>query len=296
MDKMRPAITLFITLAVIVALLALVGITFGYLSEARAKAQDKSALIEANLIYADVSSAVSRYVGKKPTIGTLKNIYNIPISIRESKGPFSLLAACTAARAAVPISWLRTNGGSKMQSRYNIASSIIEDTGVQNRLKDTEKLKDMISDVLNSKNVYNFGKEARLKRRKNYLSWVEFKKILDDYYLKESDANVYKVNWKSYFSFGEGYREIDGSFLSAKLISIIFSIDEKIVEEDFKSGHLKKFLYENGADMELYNSDIFAKKAVVAMECSANYAFGKGSYSLKFRYINGKVEGFEFVQ
>ena len=293
---MRPAITLFITLAVIVAMLALVGITFSYLGEARAKAQDKSALIEANLIYADVSSAVSRFVGKKPTIGTLKNIYNIPISIKESKGPFTLLAACTASRAAIPITWLNSNGGSKMQSRYNIASLIIEDAGVKNRLKDTEKLKNMISDVLSSKNVYNFGKEARLKRRKDYLSWVEFKKILDDYYLKEADANVYKVSWKSYFSFGEGYKEIDGSFLSSKLISIIFNIDEKIVEEDFKSGHLKKFLYENGADMALYNSDIFAKGAVAAMECSANYTFGKSNYSLKFRYINGKVEGFEFIQ
>lgn len=296
MVKKRPAITLFITLAVIVALLALVGIVFSYLSEARAKAQDKSALIEANLIYADVSNAVSRYVGKKPTIGTLKNIYNIPITIKESKGPFSLLAACTAARAAVPITWLATNGGSKMQSRYNIASAIIEDIGVQSRLKDTERLKSMISDALNSKYIYNFGKEGRLKRRKDYLSWIEFKKILDDYYLKEDDKNIYKVAWKSYFAFGQGYKEIDGNFLSAKLISIIFGIDEKIVEEDFKSGHLKQFLYDNGADMELYKSDIFAKKAVAAMECSANYTFGKGSYSLKFRYINGKVEGFEFVQ
>jgi len=296
MVKKRPAITLFITLAVIVALLALVGITFGYLSEARAKAQDKSALIEANLIYADVSNAVSRYVGKNPTIGTLKNIYSIPITIKERKGPFNLLAACTAARAAVPITWLKSNGGSKMQSRYNIASAIIEDIGVQSRLKDAERLKNMISDALDSKYVYNFGKESRLKRRKNYFAWVEFKKILDDYYLKEGDANVYKVPWKSYFSCGEGYQSIDGNFLSAKLISIIFGIDEKIVEEDFKSGHLKQFLYNNGADMGLYNSDIFAKSAVVAMVCSASYSFGKGSYSLKFKYINGKVEGFEFNQ
>ncbi len=296
MVKKRPAITLFITLAVIVALIALIGIVFGYLNEARAKAQDKSALIEANLIYADVSNAVSRYVGKSPSIGTLKNIYNIPITIKESKGPFSLLAACTASRAAVPITWLKSNGGASMQSRYNIASAIIEDIGVQSRLKDTERLKSMISEALDSKYSYNFGKEARLKRRKDYLSWVEFKKILDDYYLKEGDENVYKVPWKSYYSFGEGYKEIDGNFLSAKLVSIIFGIDEQIVEENFKSGHLKKFLYDNGADMELYNSDIFAKKAVVAMECSASYTFGKGSYSLKFRYINGKVEGFEFNQ
>jgi len=84
--------------------------------------------------------------------------------------------------------------------------------------------------------------------------------------------------------------------LSSKLIAIIFGIDENIVAEDFKSGNLKSFLLNNGADMELYNSNLFAKKAVVAMSCNANYSFGKGSYSLKFKYINGKVEGFEFNQ
>ena len=296
MVKMRPAITLFITLAIIVAMLALVGVTFGYLSEARAKAQDKAALIEANLIYADVSEAVSKYVGKTPSTGTLKNIYNIPITIKESKGPFSLLAACAPARAAVPIAWFGTKGGAKVESRLNIASAILEDIGLKYRFKDTEHLKEMLSKALDSKYITTFGKEARLKRKASYFGWIEFKKILDDYYLKEADANVYKVNWKQYFSFGENYKAIDGNFLSSNLIAIIFGIDEQIVAEDFKSGNLKKFLLDNGADLELYNSGLFAKKAVVAMECSANYTFGKGSYSLKFKYINGKVEGFEFIQ
>jgi len=296
MVKMRPAITLFITLAVVVAMLALISVTFGYLSKAREKAQDKAALIEANLIYTDVSNAVGRYVGKKPSIGTLKNIYNIPITIKESKGPFNLLAACTPAHAAVPITWFSVKDGAKSESRLNIASLILENIGTQQRFKDTERLKDMIIKAVDSKYITNFGKEARLKKRASYLGWIEFKKILDDYYLKENDSKVFTVNWKQYFSFGNYYKEIDGNFLSSKLIAIIFGIDENIVAEDFKSGNLKSFLLNNGADMELYNSNLFAKKAVVAMSCNANYSFGKGSYSLKFKYINGKVEGFEFNQ
>ena len=296
MVKMRPAITLFITLAVIVAMLALVGITFNYLSEARSKAQDKSALIEANLIYADVSSAVNRFVGKKPSTGTLKNIYNIPITIQESKGPFSLLAACTPARAAVPITWFKTTGGAKMQSRLSLAEQVLDEIGLKYRFKDTEKLKTMLSNTLESRYSVNFGKEARLKRNPNYFGYVEFKKVLTSYFLSENDSNVFKVNWKNYFAFGEDFKAIDGNFLSSKLVAVIFGIDEKIVEEDFKSGELKRFLLNNGADMEIYNSDIFAKSPVVAMECSATYSFGKGSYSLKFKYIDGKVEDFEFNQ
>ena len=131
MVKMRPAITLFITLAIIVALLALIGVTFGYLSKARAKAQDKAALIEANLIYADISYAVNKYVGKTPSTGTLKNIYNIPITIKEKKGPFSLLAACVPIRAAIPITWFIA----KTENRVNIATTILEDIGLKIDLK-----------------------------------------------------------------------------------------------------------------------------------------------------------------
>ncbi len=296
MVKMRPAITLFITLAVIVAMLALVGIIFSYLSEARIKAEDKSALIESNLIYADVSNAVRRFVGKKPSTGTLKNVYNIPITIQEEKGPFSLLAACTPARAAVPITWFKTTGGAKTESRLSLAEQVLENIGLKYRLKNTEKLKTLLSNALDNKYETEFGKESRLKRKVNYFSYTEFQKVLTQYFLSENDKNVYKINWKNYFAFGEGFKSIDGNFLSSSLVAMIFGIDERIVEEEFKSGELKKFLIDNGADMEVYNSDIFAKTPVVAMTCRATYSFGKGSYSLKFKYIDGKVEGFEFNQ
>jgi len=296
MVKMRPAITLFITLAVIVAMLALVGITFGYLSKAREKAEDKAALIESNLIYADAANAVSKFVGKKPSIGTLKNIYKIPLAVNEKKGPFRLLVACSPARAAIPITWLREDGGAKREQMFSLASAIFEDIALRNRFKDPNLLKNMLAEAIANKNSVNFGESARLKKAKEYFGWVDFLKVLDNYYIKEGDGNIYKPNWRNYFSFGKEYKAIDGNFLSAKLIAIIFNIDEQIVKEDFKSGYLKRFIIENGLDIELYNSKIFAKSAVVALTCNANYSFGKGSYGFKFNYIDGKVEGFEFIQ
>jgi len=296
MVKMRGAITLFITLAVIAAMLALVGITFTYLSKARERAEDKSALIESNLIYADASNAVSRFVGKKPTVGTLKNIYEIPLTVKEKKGPFSLLVACSPARAAIPITWLREDGGASREEMYNVATVVLDAVALQNRFKDEGRFKSMLSKAISSKYNLMFGEESRLKKERDYFSWGDFKKVLDEYYLKEGDSNIYKPNWRYYFSFGKEYKEIDGNFLSSKLISIIFNIDEQIVQEDFKSGHLKEFLIENGLDLNLYNSKIFAKKAVVALTCNANYSFGKGGYAFKFNYTDGKVEGFEFLK
>ncbi len=296
MDKNRPAITLFITLAIIAAMLALIGITFGYLAEARLKAEDKAALIEANLIYADASNAVSKFVGKNPSVGRLKNIYKLPLTVSEKKGPFTMLIACTPAQSAVPISWLNDRGGAKSEERLSLATLVFDNLALKYRFKDSNRLKRMISDALNSKQSLNFNEESRLKRAKGYFSELEFKKILDSYSIEESDKEVYRANWGNFFSFGKEYSSIDGNFLSSKLISIIFSIDEQIINEDFKSGNLESFLNENGADMEIYNSKLFAKGAVNSLSCSVNYSFGKGSYSFKFNYIKGKVEGFEFIQ
>ncbi len=296
MDKMRPAITLFITLAVIAAMFVLMGVIFSYLEQARSKAEDKVALIEANLLYADVIGAVDKYVGKKPTVGTLKNIYDIPLSVREKKGPFNVLAACTPADAAVPITWFETTGGAKRESRITIANQVFDEIALEYRFKDPNRLKDMLIKALDSKEVVNFNTKGRLQRQKHYFGLSDFKKLLNSYSIAEGDTRVYNVNWSYYFAFGREFKAIDGNFLSSKLIAIIFGIDEQIVNEDFKSGHLKKFLEENGADVALYKSELFAKGAVVAMQCSVNYSFGKGSYSFRFNYNNGKVEGFEFIQ
>jgi len=296
MVKKRPAITLFITLAVIVAMLALVTIVFGYLSEARSKAQDKAALIQANVIYADSVDTLKGFIGKKPTINILKNIYTIPLTVQEEKGSFSMIIACAPTNAAVPITWLTQKGGAKEQDRFNLALRVFEDITVKADLREPSTLLDLISKTVDSQNEISFGTKSRLNRPKKYLGYDEFKKILNEYRLKTNDDKVYKVHWNLYFSFGAWYSEIDGNFLSSKLISIIFGIDEQIVQEDFKSGELKKFLEDNGADIDLYNSDMFAKTAVSAMKCTINYTFSKGNYSFSFKYNNGKVDSFEFVQ
>jgi len=296
MVKKRPAITLFITLAVIVAMLALVAIVFGYLSEARAKAQDKAALIQANVIYADSIDALKRFIGKKPTNNILKNIYTIPLTIQEEKGNFNMIVACTPSHAAIPITWLSHKGGAKEQNRYNLANRVFEDITTQARLKEPSTLLDLIAQAVDARQNISFGVEGRLNKAKRYLSYSGFKKVLNEYRLKTNDSRVYKIHWNLYFSFGQWYGAIDGNFLSSKLIATIFDIDKQIVQEDFKSGELKSFLQNNGADMDLYNSEIFAKKPVAAMRCSTTYTFAKGSYSFSFKYNDGKVDSFEFLQ
>ena len=297
MVKKRPAITLFITLAVIVAMLSLIGIVFGYLSEAKTKARDKSALIESNLIYADAVDTLKGFLGKKPSKGVLKNIYNVPLSVSQTNGSFSMMVACSPSCAAIPITWLSQKGEKRLERRrFSEARRVFEDITTKARLKDPELLLSLISKTIDSSEQVFFGVSGRLKHSKNYLSYEEFAAILAEYRLQSDDERVYDIAWQSLFAFGEECKVIDGDFLSSKLISLLFGIDEQIVQEDFKSGELKEFLQNNGADMDLYYSGLFAKsnEVVVAMQCNISYTFANGSYSFSFKYNDGKVGSFEF--
>ncbi len=295
MVKKRKAITLFITLAVIVALLALVGIVFGYLSKARKEAQDKAALIQANIIYADASNTLAKYLGKKPSNGILKQIYSIPVAIKEQKGSFNMMLACAPSHAAVPITWLK-EPTAKRQDKFSVASILFDKIALDANIKDPQYLLKLIQDSISSNYKVDFGVESRLKRRGNYLNYSNFLAILNEYNLQKGDANVYNAKWQEFFSFGEEYNEIDSNYLSANLVSYLFDIDKQIVQEGFTDNNLKRFLEENGADMELFNSKVFSKGVVVAMKCTINYAFGKGSYSFDFEYTRGRVHGFEFYK
>ena len=295
MVKKRPAITLFITLAVIVAMLSLVGIVFSYLSEAKTKARDKSALIESNLIYADAVDTLKSFLGKKPSKSTLKNIYTVPLSVSQTNGSFSMMVACSPACTAIPITWLSQKGEKTLdRRRFGEASRVFEDITTKARVRDAALLLSLISEAIDNNEQMLFGVAGRLKHSRNFLSYKEFLSILADYRLQNDDKKVYDIDWKSYFTFGEPCKVIDGDFLSSKLTSLLFGVDEEIVQEDFKSGHLKEFLQENGADMELYHSGLFAKEPLVAMECTINYTFANGNYSFSFKYNNGKVSSFEF--
>ena len=56
---MRSGIVLFITLSVIVAMLALVGVIFSYLDKVKQNASNSAAIIQANLFFADTNNAVN---------------------------------------------------------------------------------------------------------------------------------------------------------------------------------------------------------------------------------------------
>ncbi len=307
MVKMRRGVTLFITLSIIAAMLALLGVVFNYLETARSEAEVKASLIQGNLLYADAKSAIRRLLGKTPKNSTYKTFYTTPLAIAAQDGEFGAMIRCAPVADRPNIAWLGMDGDRNRQYHFEVAEKIYEAITDKANLRNPSGLHEMILDALKRKKLARFNILSNINKKKGTISLREFQSILDAYRYESDDDKVYTIPWQTYFAFGEDMGKIDSNFIRPEVLAEIFDIDLRLVQGDdgFAMGDsLKDFLEENGLDMTLYDwkhtskntvYELFAKKHPVdAMECSINYAFREGQYAFRFGYINKRVVDFEF--
>ena len=305
---MRKGVTLFITLSIIAAMLAMLGVVFGYLETARSQAEIKASLIQGNILYADARSAIRRLLGKTPKTNTYKTFYTTPLAIAAEEGEFGAMIHCAPIADRPNIAWLGMDGDSNHQMHFEVAEKIYDALTERTNLRDPSGLHQMILDALKRKKMMRYNILSNINKKKGTISLREFQSILDAYRYEADDPKVYAIDWPSYFAFGKDLGKIDSSFIKPEVLSVIFDLDMQLIrgQDGFEMGDsLKDFLEENGADLSLYNwkrkrgrttYELFAKGAPVdAMECMISYAFRDGQYAFRFRYINKKVEDFEFA-
>jgi len=303
MVKMRRGVTLFITLAVIAAMLGLVGIVFTYLETARSKAEVKASFIQGNLLYADAKSAIRRLLGKTPKNGTYKTFYTAPLTIATENGEFGAMVHCSPLADRPNIAWLGMDGRRNRQAHFEIAEKLFEALTDKANLKDPAMLHDKLIEALKHTKQMRFNILSNINKKKGTISSREFQSILDAYRYEADDPKVYTVPWKTYFAFGTDLGKIDSNFIRPEVLAEIFDINLRLIQGDdgFKMGDsLKTFLDTNGLDTSWYDlkppREVFAKKQPVdAMQCSVNYGFRDGQYAFRFAYINKRVDHFEFL-
>ncbi len=299
---MRSGVTLFITLAIIAAMLGLLGIVFKYLETARKEAEVKASLIQGNILYTDVKTAIRRLLGKKPKTSTYKTFYTTPLAIASQNGEFGAMVHCSPIADKPNIAWLADDGVRNRQAHFEIAEKIFDMLTSRANLRNPGGLHDMIVDSIKRKKLKRFNILSNINKKNGTISLRQFRSVLDSYRYEEDDDRVYQVPWQTYFAFGTDLGKIDSDFIAPEVLAEIFDIDLRLVqgEDGFAMGDsLKRFLDENGLDTTLYElkppKEVFAKKQPVdAMRCSVNYGFREGQYGFGFDYINKRVENFEF--
>jgi len=301
MKRGRRGVVLFITLSIIAAMLAMVGVIFAYLDKSRENASYASALIEADLLFSDSIHAIDTLLKKAPKDKeakktVLNTLYLAPMTLQaeENEAMFTTLT-CQPLDRGVNINWLGLENNSSAQQRYTLSQVVFDTLVEQYNIRNAAQLLSRIKGAIGGTVSEDAGEQAGLARKKGIIKLSQMEEIARDYRFAADDAAAEKIEWGKYFSFDKDGEKIDGSFLSAELISILFEIELEAVREEWSEGSdLKGFVSGQGGDVALLNGKIFSGEPIARMECRINYGYQGSVYAFGFEYLEGKAEQFEF--
>ncbi|MBN2824378.1 MAG: hypothetical protein JXQ76_03560, partial [Campylobacterales bacterium] len=260
---MRKAIALLITLTVIAALVALMGVAFSYLDKAKQDSLHSSAIIQANIYYADMGRTLDELLKGKDAADVLSVLYLAPQTIQEKEGEFFVSIGCEPLNNGIDINWFGLQNDTKNQKRYSIVAKLFDTIANEYNLDDDSKLLEFIMEDIEGKN-----EAIRLKQKKGIISSKQFNTILNRYFVETGDTKVFNVPWKQYFTFVSPTSNVDSKYVSASLIALLFDMDSNTVKEEWMEGEdLATFLSNNGANMEMYDKEIFSNALLKRMKC-----------------------------
>ena len=302
MRKMRKGVVLFITLSVIAAMLALVGAIFAYLEKSREKASHTAAIIQADLIFRDSKNTIGALLKRgskdkeiKKTI--LDTLYLAPVTLQaEGDDEMFVTLDCQPLDGGININWLGLENNSSAQLFYNTAQSLFDRLIEAYNIQDASLLLSHIRYAIDGEDNSEVRAQGRLEQKKGIIKLSQIQNIARAYRFEADDNAVEDIIWDKYFSFDAQSMVVDGNYLSAELIALLFDMElETVKEEWFEGDDLKAFVSSNGGDISQYNTKLFASEMIERMSCHISYGYQGNVYALGFDYLEGKAEKFEFL-
>lgn len=300
MDKTRKGVVLFITLSVIAAMLALVGVIFSYLEKSKGDASYTAALIQADLLFRDTNDAIKvllKKAGKDEEMRktVLATLYLAPMTLQPKEGDMFTTIDCQPLDNGVNINWLGYENNDSAQAQFLAVQNVFDGLAEQYSLQDANLLLGMIRAQLDTERDAAAENQRRLEQKKGMITYSQFRQIVRDYEFRADDPAVEQIDWRKYFSFDKKEIVMDGNYLSAELIAILFEMElETVKDEWFEGDDLQEFLAENGGDLSRYSKALFSEKPTERMQCRISYGYQSDTYAFGFDYLEGKAEKFEF--
>ena len=292
MDKMRRGVILLITLSVIVAMLALVGVIFSYLQKSRDSASYTTALIQADILFRDSKDVIKQLLKKSEKDKEIRKtifdtLYTAPMTLQMDDNESYVTLTCRPLDSGVNINWLKAEGNATAEQLKAMTESTIDYIVERYDISDGTLLLTKISDTMSSK--------SDLEKKQGIITLSQLEDIVREYRFESDDIAKSAIPWDRYFSFGTDSSTIDANYISAELLSQLFDMDSAIVEEEWLEGDdLKQFLSDQGGDVSRYNSKIFVAQAQERMRCRVMFGYGEESYAFGFKYIEGRATEFDF--
>lgn len=286
----RKGFALLITLSVLAVIIALTGILLSYFDEVRKDAETTKALIQGNLYYADIAKTFKNFKKKKTLYTTL---YLMPVPLSSPDGRFSMLLKCRPLANGVNVNWLGLGNGQKMVAQYNAAQNLFDTISQTYNLEDAGRLQEMLLEEIGGKEKFVQKEQSRLRQKNGIISYKQFEGIISRYQLEVDDQKVSRVPWAKLFVFSSTSKVIDGDYISAELIALLFDIDFSTVKEEWIEGEikLKTFVEDMGGT---YDQKLFTEDFLAESECEVQYEHADERFRFTFVDIQGEVKNFEF--
>ena len=287
----REGFALLITLSVLAVLMALTGVLLGYFDSVRKDAVATKALIQADLYYTDIKKTITGFKDKKMLFTTL---YETSLPLASEDGRFAITLNCQPLSNGVNINWLAYEESDAMAEQYSLAEKVFDRLVEQYEIQDAMRLKELLlQEVRGGGHRFIEKEDSRLLQKNGIISFQQFESVITAYQFEVDDPKIGTVPWKQFFIFRPMTQKIDGNYLSAALISILFDIDLEIVKEEWIEGvtKLKAFVQEYGA---VYNKKIFRDKFNEEAVCKVNYTYMGEQFAFTFIDSDGEVKNFEF--
>ncbi len=291
----KKGFALILTLSALTVIIALTAVLISYLDEAHKDASTSKAMIQGNLYYADIKKVFKGFKEKKTLYSVL---YLSPIPLISDNGRFSVIVDCKPLASGVNINWLAFAYDENISLQYNAVQKVFESIAQTYALEDASRLEEMLLEEIGGKNKVFIREQSRLRQKNGIISFRQFTDILDRYQRESDDSKVGQVPWEKFFVFTETNKDpeenlIDGDYLSAELISVLFDIDFETVQEEWVAGsvELKTFIQNLGGTLD---QKLFAKEFLAQAQCEIQYDYEGERFGFRFEDREGEVKHFEF--
>ncbi len=289
----KRGFALLITLSVLLIVMMLTGVLVTYLDQARKEASKESALIQANLYYAQLKQMLHGLKERKRLYALL---YQKPLPLLSEDSTSPVLIKCRPLHNVININWLFGANDPLMYERYTIAQKVYDTVAQEYEINDPELLERMLQqsgDRMVHKDI-----QGRLRENHAMISYQMFVDVLTRYQFRTGDDRVSAVPWRRLFGFQPVSRNgdgpfIDGNYLSVELLSMLFHLDKDAIKEEWQPGEgaLKHLSAAYGFS---YRESLFADDLPDTAQCSVWYGYRDKQYRFRFTDNDGEVKDFEF--
>jgi hypothetical protein len=292
---LRKGFALLLTLSILAIIIGLSSTLISYMTTAKSNAISTKALIQGNILYADLQAILNKYQKQKEFLYNILYKSSIPFALEN--GRLGILLKCKPLANGVNINWIAYKNNPKFTLQYATAHKVFEYLAQRYNLVNISLLEyKIIARVQADDNTDHFV--ARLDSKKFILSYEDFEKILFEYAQEENDKNINKIPWNKYFVYNyvdsnPKMNLIDGNFISAELISALFDLEIDMIKDEWEIGKskLNRFLSNNGIRLD---KNLFTQKFYIQTKCEVYYDYMNNRFKFTFNDIDNEVKNFEF--